>query len=390
MTAARLVLEDGAVFPGESFGAAVSSAGEVVFNTAMTGYTESLTDPSYAGQILAMTWPLVGNYGVPPHLLENGIQKFFESNQIWVKGLVVSEYSQQYSHWNAVESLSQWMEREGIPGIFGIDTRALTKRLRERGTMLGKIIVDDPAGNPQDVEFYDPGKVNLIAQCSCTEITEYKAVGSRQEAVVNSELSASFNNSSRNSQLATRNSNIRIALIDCGAKNNILRSLLRRGATVIRVPWNFDVTTIDYDGLMISNGPGDPQMAEETVENIKKAFELNKPIFGICMGNQILARAAGATTYRMRYGHRGHNQPVILQGTHQTWITSQNHGYAVDPLRLSDDWEPSYINLNDGTCEGIAHKSKPFSSVQFHPEASGGPRDAGVLFDRFLQLVNNN
>ena len=363
MTAARLVLEDGAVFPGESFGAAVSSAGEVVFNTAMTGYTESLTDPSYAGQILAMTWPLVGNYGVPPHLLENGIQKFFESNQIWVKGLVVSEYSQQYSHWNAVESLSQWMEREGIPGIFGIDTRALTKRLRERGTMLGKIIVDDPAGNPQDVEFYDPGKVNLIAQCSCTEITEYKP---------------------------EQPSGVRIALIDCGAKNNILRSLLRRGATVIRVPWNFDVTTIDYDGLMISNGPGDPQMAEETVENIKKAFELNKPIFGICMGNQLLARAAGATTYRMHYGHRGHNQPVILQGTHQTWITSQNHGYAVDPLRLSDDWEPSYINLNDGTCEGIAHKSKPFSSVQFHPEASGGPRDAGVLFDRFLQLVINN
>ena len=387
MTAARLVLEDGAVFPGESFGAAVSSAGEVVFNTAMTGYTESLTDPSYAGQILAMTWPLVGNYGVPPHLLENGIQKFFESNQIWVKGLVVSEYSQQYSHWNAVESLSEWMEREGIPGIFGIDTRALTKRLRERGTMLGKIIVDDPAGNPQDVEFYDPGKVNLIAQCSCTEITEYKAVGSRQEAVVNSELSTSLDNSSRNSQLATRNSNVRIALIDCGAKNNILRSLLRRGATVIRVPWNFDVTTIDYDGLMISNGPGDPQMAEETVENIKKAFELNKPIFGICMGNQLLARAAGATTYRMRYGHRGHNQPVILQGTHQTWITSQNHGYAVDPLRLSDDWEPSYINLSDGTCEGIAHKSKPFSSVQFHPEASGGPRDAGVLFDRFLDSI---
>ncbi|MBQ3351597.1 MAG: glutamine-hydrolyzing carbamoyl-phosphate synthase small subunit [Thermoguttaceae bacterium] len=387
MTAARLVLEDGAVFPGESFGAAVSSAGEVVFNTAMTGYTESLTDPSYAGQILAMTWPLVGNYGVPPHLLENGIQKFFESNQIWVKGLVVSEYSQQYSHWNAVESLSEWMEREGIPGISGIDTRALTKRLRERGTMLGKIVVDDPAGKPQDVDFYDPGKVNLIAQCSCTEITEYKAVGSRQEAVVNSELSASLNNSSRNSQLATRNSNIRIVLIDCGAKNNILRSLLRRGATVIRVPWNFDVTTIDYDGLMISNGPGDPQMAEETVENIKKAFELNKPIFGICMGNQLLARAAGATTYRMRYGHRGHNQPVILQGTHQTWITSQNHGYAVDPLRLSDDWEPSYINLNDGTCEGIAHKSKPFSSVQFHPEASGGPRDAGVLFDRFLDSI---
>lgn len=363
MTAARLVLEDGSVFPGESFGAAVSSAGEVVFNTAMTGYTESLTDPSYAGQILAMTWPLVGNYGVPPHLLENGIQKFFESNQIWVKGLVVSEYSQQYSHWNAVESLSQWMEREGIPGIFGIDTRALTKRLRERGTMLGKIIVDDPAGKPQDVEFYDPGKVNLIAQCSCTEITEFKP---------------------------EQPSGVRIALIDCGAKNNILRSLLRRGATVIRVPWNFDVTTIDYDGLMISNGPGDPQMAEETVENIKKAFELNKPIFGICMGNQLLARAAGATTYRMRYGHRGHNQPVILQGTHQTWITSQNHGYAVDPLRLSDDWEPSYINLNDGTCEGIAHKSKPFSSVQFHPEASGGPRDAGVLFDRFLQLVINN
>lgn len=379
MTAARLVLEDGSVFPGDSFGAAISSAGEVVFNTAMTGYTESLTDPSYAGQILTMTWPLVGNYGVPPHVLENGFQKFFESDKIWVKGLIVSEYSQTYSHWNAVESLADWLKRENIPAISGIDTRALTKRLREKGTMLGKIEVGEPSevGKPSEANqtatrsaqlssrFYDPSKENLIALCSCKEIAEYKITSSPSLLTAKSK---------------------RIVLVDCGAKNNIIRSLITRGATVIRVPWNYDFSTLDYDGVMLSNGPGDPAMANETVENIKKAFEKNKPIFGICMGNQLLARAAGATTYRLRYGHRGHNQPVILPGSNQTWITSQNHGYAVDPLRLGDNWEASYVNLNDGTCEGIRHKTKPFFSVQFHPEACGGPRDSGILFDRFLEL----
>ncbi len=365
MTAARLVLEDGSVFPGESFGSASSCAGEVVFNTAMTGYTESLTDPSYAGQILTMTWPLVGNYGVPPHVQENGFQKFFESENIQVKGLVVSEYSQTYSHWNAVESLSDWLKRESVPGITGIDTRALTKRLREKGTMLGKIIYDAPEGSKSaEPDFYDPSKENLIQKCSCSQITEFKLPQSGSAA-----------------------RSPRIVLVDCGAKNNIIRSLINRNATVIRVPWNYDFSTLDYDGVMLSNGPGDPAMAGETVENIRKALEINKPIFGICMGNQLLARAAGATTYRLRYGHRGHNQPVILPGTTQTWITSQNHGYAVDPLRLKDDWECSYVNLNDGTCEGIRHKSKPFFSVQFHPEACGGPRDSGVLFDRFLELV---
>ncbi len=371
MCTARLVLEDGTAFEGESFGACSSTAGEVVFNTAMTGYPESLSDPSYAGQILTMTWPLVGNYGVPPHSTQDGILRFFESDRIWPKALVVSEYSQKYSHWNAVEPLSEWLKREGVPAVTGVDTRALTKRLREKGTMLGKLLID---AQPEP-DWYDPGKVNLIAQCSCSSVSEF-SVDDDSELLPQA---GQF--------LLSGKRKPRIILVDCGAKNNIIRSLITRNADVVRVPWNYDFTTLDYDGVMLSNGPGDPAWASETVEVLKKAIEIGKPIFGICMGNQILARAAGAETYRLRYGHRGHNQPVILPGTHQTWITSQNHGYAVDPLRLNDDWEASYVNLNDGTCEGIRHKTKPFFSVQFHPEACGGPKDSGVLFDQFLKMV---
>lgn len=374
MYTARLILEDGAIFEGYSFGAISSQAGEVVFNTAMTGYTETLSDPSYAGQILTMTWPLVGNYGVPPHRKRNGFAEFFESDRIWVKGLVISEYSEKYSHWNAVESLTEWLIRENVPAIAGIDTRALTRRLREKGTMLGKLVVAGKDGSMPDVDFYDPGKENLIAQCSCSSMEEFSLENDGEILP----QACEYYRSERKS---------RIVLVDCGAKNNILRSLIFRGAHVIRVPWNYDFTTLDYDGVMVSNGPGDPAWAGETVEILRKAMEREKPIFGICMGNQILARAAGTTTFRLRYGHRGHNQPVILAGTHQTWITSQNHGYAVDPLRLSDVWEPSYRNLNDGTCEGIRHKTKPFFSVQFHPEACGGPRDSGVLFDLFMKKV---
>lgn len=369
MSTARLVLEDGTTFEGTSFGASSSTAGEVVFNTAMTGYPESLSDPSYAGQILTMTWPLVGNYGVPPHSRKDGILQFFESERIWPRALVVSEYSQKFSHWNAVESLSDWLQREGIPAITGVDTRALTKRLREKGTMLGKLLIE---GQNQP-DYYDPGKFNLLAECSCSDVSEFSA-GNDADLLPQAKT------------YSVNGRKPRIVLVDCGAKSNIIRSLIYRNATVIRVPWNCDFTSFDFDGVMLSNGPGDPAWASETVEVLKKAFERNRPIFGICMGNQILARAAGAETYRLRYGHRGHNQPVILPGTHQTWITSQNHGYAVDPLRLSDDWEASYVNLNDGTCEGIRHKTKPFFSVQFHPEACGGPKDSGVLFDQFLKL----
>ncbi|MDO4569553.1 MAG: glutamine-hydrolyzing carbamoyl-phosphate synthase small subunit [Planctomycetia bacterium] len=370
MNTARLVLEDGTIFVGQSFGARSSAAGEVVFNTAMTGYTESLSDPSYAGQILTMTWPLVGNYGVPPHILENGFLRFFESEKIWAKALIVSEYSESYSHWNAVESLAQWLTREGIPAISGVDTRALTKRLREKGTMLGRIILE---GEPEP-DLYDPGKQNLIALCSCSDVSEFSSQDDK-------------NLLPQAKNYLVKNRKPRIILVDCGAKNNILRSLVNRNAVVVRVPWNYDYSDLDFDGVMLSNGPGDPNWATETVEVLRKVFEKNKPIFGICMGNQILAQAAGATTFRLRYGHRGHNQPVILPGTTQTWITSQNHGYAVDPLRLHEDWTTSYINLNDGTCEGIRHKTKPFFSVQFHPEACGGPRDAGVLFDQFLTMI---
>lgn len=353
--AARLVLQDGSVFEGYSFGAPHSVSGEVVFNTAMTGYPESLTDPSYAGQILAMTFPLIGNYGVPPK--ENnrwGIPDNFESEKIHVKALIVSDYSTQNSHWNSVQSLAQWLQSENIPAIFGVDTRQITKIIRERGVMLGKIIVE---GSAEPAEFEDHNKTNLVAQVSCKEIKEYG------------------------------DGPLRIVMVDCGVKYNIMRCLLNRESTVIRVPWDFDFSTLDYDGVMISNGPGDPEMLDATVENIKKGLAKGKPIFGICLGNQLLARAAGASTYKMKYGHRSHNQPAQQCGTDFACITSQNHGYAIDPTNLGADWEPFFKNLNDDTLEGIRHKTGPFFSVQFHPEATSGPVDSEFLFDKFIDTV---
>lgn len=349
-----LKLEDGSVFEGFSFGASVPTSGEVVFNTAMTGYPESLTDPSYCGQILVLTYPLIGNYGVPPRETADGLLRFFESEKIHIRALVVSDYSFAYSHWNAVESLGAWLSENGIPGLYGVDTRAITKILRESGVMLGKMIVE---GYPEPAGFDNPNRDNLVARCSCTEVMEYGS-GSR-----------------------------RIVLVDCGCKYNIIRCLLARDTTVVRVPWDYDFTETDYDGVMISNGPGDPAMCSKTVENIRRAIVKGKPIFGICMGNQLLSLAAGATTYKLKYGHRSHNQPVLMAGSDRAYITSQNHGYAVDTTSLGSDWEPWFINLNDGTNEGIRHKTRPYFSVQFHPEAVGGPTDTEFLFDRFLESV---
>ncbi|MDD4754644.1 MAG: glutamine-hydrolyzing carbamoyl-phosphate synthase small subunit [Prolixibacteraceae bacterium] len=351
---AKLTLEDGTVFWGKSFGSEVSAAGEVVFYTAMTGYPESLTDPSYTGQILVSTYPMIGNYGVPSDKKKHGIHKYYESDKLHIKGLIISDYSFEYSHWNAEKSLSDWLKEFRVPGLFGIDTRALTKILREKGSMLGKIEFGD-----EKTDFYDPNKENLVAVASCKKREEYG------------------------------DGLFKVLLIDCGVKNNIIRCLLKRGVKVIRVPWDYDFSGEKYDGVFISNGPGDPAMCTETIINIKKLLEGNTPVMGICLGNQLLARAAGADTYKLKYGHRSHNQPVILYETNRCYVTSQNHGYAVDTDTLPDDWEPLFTNVNDNTNEGIRHKFKPFFSTQFHPEASSGPTDTDFLFDDFINTVRN-
>jgi len=351
---AFLILEDGTRFKGKSFGFENSVAGEVVFNTSMTGYPESLTDPSYAGQILVATYPLIGNYGVPQELSENGMLRFFESDNIQVTGLIVSDYSFEFSHWNAGESLSSWLIRNQIPGLYGIDTRALTKIIREKGAMLGKIVFEG-----HEVDFVDPNQQNLVDQVSCKEVITYG------------------------------NGSTRILLIDCGVKFNIIRHFLKRGTTLIRVPWNYDFSKVSYDGLFISNGPGNPKMCEDTIQHLSKALKEDVPIFGICLGNQLIALASGADTYKLKYGHRSHNQPVLLVGTNKALITSQNHGFAINNASLGPDWEPLFENLNDGTNEGIRHKSRLVFSVQFHPEASSGPTDSEYLFDDFLKMVRN-
>jgi carbamoyl-phosphate synthase small subunit len=348
---AVLELEDGTIFRGTSFGAPVSAAGEVVFSTAMTGYPESLSDPSYRGQILVATYPLIGNYGVPEMISDKGISTNFESGNLQVTGLIIADYSFSYSHWNAVKSLSQWLQEQGVPGISGIDTRTLTRIIRERGAMPGRILIDN------NVPFIDPNRENLVSQVSVNDVKTYG------------------------------NGRYRILLVDCGTKNNIIRCLLKRDATVVSVPWDYPVDMSGFDGALLSNGPGDPKMCVATIESTRRVLEGDKPVFGICLGSQIMALATGADTYKLRYGHRSHNQPVRLAGTDRCFITSQNHGYAVDTASLRDGWKPWFINLNDDTCEGIIHESKPFMAVQFHPEASAGPVDTEFLFDDFMKMV---
>jgi carbamoyl-phosphate synthase small subunit len=348
----RLILEDGSVFSGQSFGFPGAVSGEVVFNTGMVGYPEALTDPSYRGQILVLTYPLVGNYGVPERRLVDGLDLAFESDEIQVAGLVVAEAAVQYSHWNAAKSLGQWLTEQGVPGLAEIDTRALTKRLRERGVMLGKIVADD-----EDVALRDPNRDNLVSLVSVKAPVTYGS-GAR-----------------------------RVALVDCGSKNSIIRSLTRRGLTVVRVPWNHDFTGDDFDGVVISNGPGDPRMCVETIAHVRRAMQAGWPIFGICLGHQILALAAGAETYKLKFGHRGQNQPAACVGTSRCFVTSQNHGYAVDDRTLPDGWTAWFRNANDDTNEGIRHASQPWMSVQFHPEATPGPLDTTFLFDEFVGML---
>ena len=315
-----LILDDGSRFHGKSFGYEKPVAGEVVFNTAMSGYPESLTDPSYAGQLMTLTYPLAGNYGVPPFTFaSDGLPVFMESERIHAEALIVSDYSGNYSHWNAVESLGNWLKREQVPGITGIDTRELTKVLREHGVMMGKIVFDDDPDNVPQAAY---AGVNYVDKVSCREVIRYNTGEGRKK----------------------------VLLVDCGVKANIIRCLLKRDVEVIRVPWDYDFNGLEFDGLFISNGPGDPDTCDAAVRNIRKAMQNEKlPIFGICMGNQLLSKAGGAEIYKLKYGHRSHNQPVRMVGTERCFITSQNHGYAVDSNTLGADWEPLFVNMNDGS-----------------------------------------
>ncbi len=353
---ARLILEDGTVFEGTSFGSPKSVEGEVVFTTGMAGYPQSLTDPSYFGQILVTTYPLVGNYGVPDSDCDaEGIPLHFESNRIWASGLVVSEVCREPSHYASTRSLPEWLMAEQVPGIEGVDTRALTKILRERGGMRGSIVIE---GDEQP-EY--AGSIHAVASVSRTEARIYGKGGSP-----------------------------RIALLDCGAKNNILRCLLARGAEVIALPWDANLDDIDYDGLFLSNGPGDPKACTKTIATVRRALREGggatvRPIFGICLGAQIMGLAAGGDTYKLPYGHRGQNQPCIDRRSGRCYITSQNHGYAVRGDSLPSGWEVWFENGNDGTVEGLRSTEYPFSAVQFHPEGFPGPRDTEFLFDVFLE-----
>jgi carbamoyl-phosphate synthase small subunit len=348
----KLVIEDNTSFSGYSFGFPRPVSGEVVFNTGMIGYPESMTDPSYRGQILVLTYPLIGNYGVPGDEREDTLLKFFESEKIQVEGLVITDYSKNYSHWNAKKSLSEWMTDQKVPGIYNVDTRELTKKLRKKGTMVGKIV-----HNHEKISLRDPNKRNLVAEVSIKEPRRYG------------------------------NGTRKVLLVDCGTKNSIIRAFLKRDFTVIRVPWDYDFPSEHVDGIILSNGPGDPKKCGKTIDHVHHMLSKNTPILGICLGSQILALAAGANTYKLKFGHRSQNQPCLEAGTNRCYITTQNHGYAVDSDSLPQDWREWFTNGNDQTNEGIKHISKPFFGAQFHPEASPGPDDTEFLFDLFVRAM---
>ena len=347
---AYLFLENGSVYEGLSFASTDESEGEVVFNTGMVGYPETLSDPSYKKQILVLTYPLIGNYGMPDGINED-LSTNYESTKLQIAGLVVSEISNKYNHWSAINSLSDVMLSENIPGIQGIDTRELTKELRSIGTMQGRIKYNN------DSKWEPVPMTHVVSEVSIDKPIEYSA-GKKK-----------------------------VGVVDCGCKSNIINSLLKRGVSVVRVPWNFDVTQLDVDGVLFSNGPGDPRVCIETIETAKKALEKNIPTMGICLGHQILSLAVGAKTYKLPFGHRSQNQPCKEINGKRCYITSQNHGFAVDPKTLPKDFDPWFVNLNDNTNEGMINSNKKVMSVQFHPEAKPGPVDTAFLFDEFISWL---
>lgn len=357
---ATFSIKNGPTFEGYSFGAKKSVAGEAVFTTSLVGYPESMTDPSYCGQILVFTQPLIGNYGVPSGTArdEFNLLRYFESPHVHVVGIIVAEYAYEHSHWTAVESLASLCEREGVAAVTGVDTREIIQYLREQGSSLGRITI----GSEKPVEYIDPMSTNLVEKVTTKEPFHLKALHARSN----------------------------VALIDCGVKENIIRCLVARGANVTVLPYNYKIREIanQFDGIFISNGPGNPTFCSSTVENLKELLNDAKfvelPMFGICMGHQLLGLAAGAQTLKMKYGNRAHNIPAMDLTTGQCHITSQNHGYAIDDSTLPSSWKPYFVNLNDKSNEGIIHSTRPIFSTQFHPEAKGGPTDTAILFDRFF------
>jgi carbamoyl-phosphate synthase small subunit len=365
---AILVLEDGTIFTANGFGAAKKTTGEVVFSTGMVGYPEALTDPSYKGQILTLTYPLIGNYGVPPNDLSFGLPLYFESDRIQTSGLIIHELCTQPYHWASTRTLDKWMLDEGIPGICGIDTRRLTKKLRTHGVMLGILQVLEPGEEPnvealvkEATVIPDPNLTDLVKEVAVKEPINYPVEG-RKTAV----------------------------LIDTGVKNNIIRNFLKRGINVVRVPYNFSAKEIlEYkpDGVIVSNGPGDPKKCAPTIQSLKELAD-SLPVMGICLGNQILMLALGGDTYKLKFGHRSQNQPALDLKTNRCYITTQNHGYAIEMNCFEKSpLECWFVNANDKTVEGIKHKTKPIFAVQWHPEASPGPYDTGFLFDEFARMM---
>ena len=350
---AFLILEDGTVFSGTSIGSAKDMISEIVFNTSMTGYLEVLTDPSYAGQAVAMTYPLIGNYGVTPDM---------ESGRAWPDGYILRELSRLPSNFRCQGSLSDFLKEQGIPGIAGVDTRTLTRRLREKGTMNGMITTREDYDLDEilpKIKEYRIGDV--VAQATCKERYVLKGEGAK------------------------------VALLDFGAKDNIARSLNRRGCQVTVYPAYTSAEEIiksNPDGIMLSNGPGNPETNTTIIEEIRKLYHTDIPVFAICLGHQLMALANGGATYKLKYGHRGGNHPVKDLESGRVYISSQNHGYAVDAASMDRSVaREAFVNVNDGTNEGLAYEGKKIFTVQFHPEACPGPKDSGYLFDRFMEMM---